>query len=376
MKNNISFVDFYNKHNISPVSQDISNLEKHFQRRNSLLTNLGIPALFVKGSNFLEFGPGSGHNATYIASLSPNHYHLVDGSDVGVKAVKKLLSEYQINDLKVIHSLFLEYKSDFVFDIVWAEGCVPHQSNPIDILKHLSSFTKKSGVFVVSTINGISHLSETIRRLFASIHTEQIDLLHDKLDVVRPLYSKHLKHLKGMSRPVDDWIIDGMLQPTHKSKLLSIPDTIQILENNYNIYNTSPKFIQDWRWYKDITGKGVDDINKIALNCYYSNNLNLIDYRFEFPAHSVEFGMKLENLCAKSWNIMCSIQNGDSTQWKVFYDLLDEVSELIKDVAPETAMAIIESSQWLQDGAPINSDMKHFQEWWGRGQQYVSLIRK
>ena len=47
MKNNTSFVDFYNKHDISPVSQDISDLEKHFQRRDSLLWTLhGKPGHF------------------------------------------------------------------------------------------------------------------------------------------------------------------------------------------------------------------------------------------------------------------------------------------------------------------------------------------
>ena len=376
MKNNTSFVDFYNKHNISPVSQDISDIKKHFQRRESLLANLGLPALLVKGSSFLEFGPGSGHNATYIASLSPDKYHLVDGSNVGIKKVKSILSDYKIKDIKAIHSLFLEYHSGSLFDIVWAEGCIPQQSDPVKILKHLSSFTNKSGIFVTSTINGVSHLSETIRRLFVSIHTDDRDSLYEKLDIVRPFYSEHLKNLKGMSRPVDDWIIDGMLQPTHKTRLLSIPDTVKALKGDYSIYNTSPKFIQDWRWYKDIFGKKVDDINEIALNCYYSNNLNLIDYRYEFQPHTVEFGMRLEELCSNSWDVMCHIQNGNHTQWQVFFDLLYEISEVVNNLSPETSKSIIESLNWLQDGAPIDRSLKHFQEWWGRGQQYVSLSRK
>jgi hypothetical protein len=66
MKNNTSFVDFYNKHDISPVSQDISDLEKHFQKRDSLLLSLGIPALLIKGSSVIEFRAGSGQNSTYI----------------------------------------------------------------------------------------------------------------------------------------------------------------------------------------------------------------------------------------------------------------------------------------------------------------------
>ena len=112
MNDNTSFVDFYNKHNISPVSQNISNLEEHFQRRNSLLAGLGIPSAFINGSSVLEFGAGSGHNSTYIASLSPDKYHLVDGSNVGIRETERILSEYKINDLEIIQSLFLDYSSN------------------------------------------------------------------------------------------------------------------------------------------------------------------------------------------------------------------------------------------------------------------------
>ena len=75
-----SFVDFYIKNNISPVSQDISGLKKHFQRRDSLLRSLGLPNILFCNAEILEFGPGSGHNTTYIASLRPSKYHLVDGN--------------------------------------------------------------------------------------------------------------------------------------------------------------------------------------------------------------------------------------------------------------------------------------------------------
>ena len=308
MKNNTSFVDFYNKHDISPVSQDISDLEKHFQRRDSLLLSLGIPALLIKGSSVIEFGAGSGYNSTYIASLSPNCYHLVDGSNIGIKETKKQLSGYKIHDFKVVHSLFLEYKSDCLFDIVWAEGCIPHQANPIDILKHLSSFTKKDGIFVASMSNGISYLSEIIRRVASFMHLDDVNSIKEGVDKILPLLECHLSHLKGMSRPVDDWIIDSILQPLYERKLFSIPDAIEALKDNYNVYGASPKFITDWRWYKEIVG---DDrgFNKTALDCYYQNNLNLIDYRSKFPVHSssVQFSSEWSwKACVQKAGILCA----------------------------------------------------------------------
>ena len=69
MKKN-SFVDFYSQHNISPVSQNIEDIELHFQRRSALFSSLGLPALLVKDSEILEFGPGSGHNAFQACKVS------------------------------------------------------------------------------------------------------------------------------------------------------------------------------------------------------------------------------------------------------------------------------------------------------------------
>jgi hypothetical protein len=178
-----------------------------------------------------------------------------------------------------------------------------------------------------------------------------------------------------MSRPIDDWILDVIIQPLHKSKLLSIPDAINVLQNEYDIYGSSPKFITDWRWYKEVVG--VDrGFNQTALDSYYQNNLNLIDYRFEFSEHSPEYGVNLEKLCSKSWDVMRLIQDGDSEQWGVFTNLLNDISNLVEIKSPVTAKAISEASSWLQDGAPINQELKYFPEWWGRGQQYVSFIRK
>lgn len=370
-----SFVDFYSKNNISPVSQDISDLKKHFQRRDTLLRSIGIPNILVSNAEILEFGPGSGHNATYIASLRPSKYHLVDGNFRGVENTKKLLCEYNVDDLEVIHSLFLEYQTDNLYDIVWAEGCIPHQIDPISIVKHLSSYTKKEGVFVASMNNGVSYLTEMIRRIASFMHMNESQSFQDKIDAIIPLLKGHLQNLKGMSRPVDDWIADSILQPLHDGKLFSIPDAIAVLQNDYDIYSTSPKLISDWRWYKDITGDDRE-FNKIALDCYYKNNLNLIDYRYEFKPHSVDFGQKLEFFCNEVWDIMCSIQNGDPAQLNSFKEKLSEISKFIEEKAPKTSEAIGESLHWLDCGAPIEAELEHLPKWWGRGQQYASFIKK
>ena len=335
---------------------------------------MGIPPLLVKNKSVLEFGPGSGHNSIYTAQLTPKRYHLVDANPKGLNDTRELLSSYNVYDLEVIDSLFLDYQSNSRYDLVWAEGCIPLQAQPIPILNHLSSFTKKEGIFVTSTSNGISFLSETIRRLASSICMNASQSINEQLDTVRPLLDGHLAHLKYMSRPVDDWLVDSILQPLQDRKHLSIPCALETLKD-YDLYGSSPKFITDWRWYKEFVGEGYD-FNEVALDCYYKNNINLIDCRFVFESHSIEFGQNLEATCNSTWDVMCQIQGGDLSKWQEFFILLDNISNLIKKLAPETAVAIEEANQWLQDGAPVKKKLSYFPQWWGRGQQYLSFIRR
>jgi ubiquinone/menaquinone biosynthesis C-methylase UbiE len=370
-----AFVTFYSHHNISPVSQDITDLEKHFQRRDSLFKSLGIPPSFVRGSSVIEFGPGSGHNAIFTASLSPSNYFLVDGNTLGLNQTKEKLEQLNFRDYQIINSLFLDYFSDERFNLVWAENCIPHQSDPLLILHHLSDFTRESGIFVVTASSPISYLSETIRRLLYNITITTKQSLQSSLDIIRPYLVSHLVNLKGMSRPIDDWIIDNILQPLERTKLLTIPEVLTALCKDFDFYASSPRFVTDWRWYKEIVGLDRQ-FNSNAIDTYYRSNVNLIDYRYTFETQSIIFGRDLEDLCAETWSLMSQIQQGNGKKWQLFFDQLSKISKMIEKISPDTASSIIEASQYLQDGAPHDRELNAFPKWWGRGTQYLSLIRR
>ncbi len=145
MQDKVAFVGFYESNHISPVSQDIVDLNKHFQRRESLFRSLGLLPAFIAGKSVLEFGPGSGHNALYMASLKPGRYELVDGNPKGVQETRERLAAYSDSQVEVHQSLFEEFQTDAQFDLVWAEGCLPHQSEPLPLLDHISLFVARGG---------------------------------------------------------------------------------------------------------------------------------------------------------------------------------------------------------------------------------------
>ena len=374
MQDRPAFVGFYESNNISPVSQNISDLNQHFQRRESLFRSLGILPVLVKGAKVLEFGPGSGHNALYTASLLPEHYELVEGNLIGFEETCERLGKYTAPQIKVHHALFEEFHTDKKFDLVWAEGCLPHQSRPLPLLEHVASFVLGGGGLCLSSSNGISYLSETLRRLFRDRFFDATGDVHGQVSQLTPYLQPHLQHLRGMSRPVEDWILDSIVQPLQDRRLLSIPEVITCLDTKFDVYGSSPRFLTDWRWYKEVIGKNRG-FNEIALDNYYRNNLNLLDYRFEFPIHSAVFGAKLEKLGSQSWDLMCKIELGEKLAWQDFFTLIQELCAHIEKLAPVTAEAIREAATLLKSGHP-DMELKQFPQWWGRGQQYISLIRK
>ena len=63
-------IEFYRRHRISPVRQDMSDFQAHFQRRESLYLHLGLLPAFFRGRTVLEVGPGSGTNAPATLPLT------------------------------------------------------------------------------------------------------------------------------------------------------------------------------------------------------------------------------------------------------------------------------------------------------------------
>lgn len=54
------FLDYYGKNQISPVRQDINDMQIHYERRKKLYRQCGIPILAFKNAEMLEIGPGGG----------------------------------------------------------------------------------------------------------------------------------------------------------------------------------------------------------------------------------------------------------------------------------------------------------------------------
>jgi len=392
-----AFLDYYKAHNISPVAQDVSDLNKHFQRRNALYRQCGIPSVLIKGRDVLEVGPGTGHNALFTNSLAPKNYVLLDGNPKSCQETEKNLHEHfdDCSNINVVQSNFWDFETSSKFDLVCCEGTIPWQNDPEGFLLKLSSFVKPGGVLLITSSDETSCLSEVLRRLIARIilsdnlpdentHISQLETAN-VLDIVRPFFTQQLSHLKGMSRNVDDWVHDNILQPLF-GKPLSISQAINTLSENFDIYGSSPQTLTDWRWYKDIHGKDRN-YNDRALEVFSSQIHNMLDYRAIYPEQKAEFGGEVVKV---SSNIMSNIllldnvavDNYPSTLKTVVLTVTESLSTLAcltEQYSDETSLSIQELKQQLtcwSQGEKFNTQLLNFSPWFGRGQQYLSFTRR
>lgn len=378
-KQELPFLDFYKKHKISPVSQDISDLQKHFSRRSALYRSLGMLPGYFKGKELLEFGPGSGHNALFTKSLGPKRYVLVDANPVGLESTRSLLKRYLLDNdnCEVVESLIEEFKSDDLFDVVFCEGVIPYQHAPTEFLQHVAGFVKPGGVLVITCLDSVSLLSEILRNLIRAMLVDDDLSLEEKLDILRPIFQPHLATLKNMSRPIDDWILDSVLQPII-GNLLSIPEAVTALGASFEIYGSSPKFLTDWRWYKEIP-EGNTKYNEIAIDLANQNTHNLLDYRLTHGPQPADINTQIRNLCDAIFGLLKKFEVDRNVRYlEQLSKNLNDLSGIVKKFSPKTAVSLDDFIRAVEYycGHKSLPELKEFVPFFGRGTQYLSFTRR
>lgn len=377
------FVDFYSQHGISPVSQDVSDLSRHFGRRRGLYAKLGLPPALFKGRNILEFGPGSGHNALYTLSLGPALFHLVDGNPTGLEAAKERLGVCNQNigaELEYELCLFDDFESARSYDVVLSEGLLVYQKNPAGLARKLAAFTIPGGVFVGTCADSVSILSDLIRRLLAQAGADHCLSLKERAEALAPYFESHFKNLPGMSRPIVDWLLDNAFQPFY-GEMFSLAEAVTALEEGFIVFQSSPSFAADWRWYKDITQP--DQAFNEAFKIQYRQNIhNLLDFRVRFEPRDENENTSLLHLCDEIFKQVKLYQSDyeDSAPLLKISDLVGAASENVGAIGPKadaSALALKDAAAALKAVAGKKSlpDCGRFTSFFGRGQQYISFIK-
>ncbi len=325
-----SLLNFYQQHGISPVKQDISDLPAHFARRAHLYRSLGLPPMAVRSRSVLEVGPGSGENAEYTLSLCPWWYIALEPNAAGAAHMK---ARFQ-GRIDVQQKRIEDFEPLYKFDLVLCEGLLGLcGTDPKALLEHVVKHVAPGGVLVITCIDAISDHAEVLRRAMAQQMIDRSAPLADQVAVLRPVFAPHLATLKGMTRSVDDWIIDNLLNPASIGPTFSIPEACEALDGRFDVLGCSPRFLIDWRWYKD-----AEHGNKWAINSYWTQAHNLMDYRRIDEPRWEEENRALTERCLRTRAMLRAYEAGE--------DILLPKEEL-------------DSIGWF-----------------GRGQQYLSFVRR
>ena len=373
------FLDYYRAHEISPVSQDIGDLTLHIERRTSLYRALGIAPRFLEGRTALEFGPGSGHNAIATSALRPRRYVLVDGNPTGLARARALLDRHAPDPAAcvLVESLIENFATDERFDLVIGEGMIPLQLDPPSFARHIASFVAPGGVLVFTTQDAATCLADLVRRLVAASLLPPGLEVEAQVERLRPLFADHLSTLAGVSRPVDDWILDQITHP-FIGEMFGIDDALGTLEGiGLEPYHASPAFFTVWRWYKTQVGPARSIADDVRYG-YYDSLASLVDIRLGGRVrHGVDFGKALLRECDGFFSELKRAER-KTHDFTTAERALHRIADMLRSCAPLTAQSLDEALE-LCDAArrglpsPATPALRAF---WGHGQQYMSFVAR
>lgn len=376
-------LEYYIKEGISPVHYNLTDINKHFQIRCSLYRLLGLVPSLIKGKDILEIAPGSGHNSIYTASLLPNTYDLVEPNPSGCKDIIKIFKNLSIKHTNP--NLFEQPLDDFettnLYDIVitegWPGGFLEYDKS---MLKKMSSFVKVGGLLLISFFPPIGGLPTYLRRLLAYRLISDEKSIEEKTYTLKSAFSSHLKNLLSMGRSQEHWIQDSLLNPyicvAHNTPLLCE----EILDKNFKIYNSVPKFCNDWRWYKSLHGH-QRNFNDHFISEYNSISHCMIDYKMNVSIREKEKNINLENLCFKFASVT---KNNELLGYDAYIQnvqplLLNIIDNLKNDLDVNTLKGLTEVDNLLKQKKFQISDisnMFYFSSLFGREQCYLSFTNE
>jgi len=375
-------LEYYVREGISPVHQDVSDLKKHFQTRESLYRLLGLIPSFFKGKDIIEVGPGSGHNSIYTASLFPKSYELVEPNPIAVKDIGKIFKKLTTKHTKpnIISKCLEDYKSNKLYDIAISEGWLGGiDSYEKKMFIKFSSFVKSGGVMINTFYSPIGGMATFLRRLLSYRLISKKDTMEKKTTILEKAFSSHLKTLSSMSRSHKHWIQDSILNP-HIYVGISTPRLFaKILNNKFSIHQSVPHFASDWRWFKSLHGK-KKKFNENFLSEYDSISHCMIDYRMNSIKRSKEKNKELEKLCS---DFSIITRDNENLGYEAYMENIEpHLSKIInnveKDLSESTRKSLYEANTILKKKklkAEDISTMSEFSSFFGREQCYLSFTR-
>ena len=370
---------FHEEEKQGPLQRELSDRARTFQQRDSLLRHLGIVPRLLRSSSILELGAGHGENALFLLKSAPRRMVVVEASPAGAAACAERLGEQrpEETELEIHCEAAAEFRTDERFDLVMFEGAIPFEPDPVSLLQHAAGHVAPGGILAVTCSDAVSFFPEALRRLIGGIVAPATLRSRDRVQRLTPIFAPHLATLAGRTRAPEDWVLDRMIQPW-SGRPMSILEATRALAPELDLYGTSPAFLTDWRWFRNVHGER--GYLQLAERAYLSNVHNLIDYRYARGERDPMENAELIRRCNQVLDAVRRIeQPGQDAE--ALLDLVEgdvgEVAVRLAAWAPETAAGLEDCLSVLRAhrSGHVTNDFGRFTGLFGRGQQVVSFLR-
>lgn len=372
------FLEFYGKHGISPVHQDIDNFRLHMLRREKLYRILGLAPYAFSQKTIIEIGPGGGHNSLAFFNWGANVV-FVEPNPTAQAELRLLLVQHGIlNERWELFPVRIEEMAakGRGYDIVIAEGFLSGINNASEVINKIAELVNPGGVAVVTCVDAISFFFEIVKRIIANRLIQQTDNFEEQVGILSRAFSSHLKNLEYASRPVEDWVIDLFLNPAGYGELFSIIDCIKVFGNDFELMGSSPSMFTNYSWYKNVDF----DFSNSIVEQFNRKRHSLLLWDMEASERSAELNERLFRVCEAVRNLAGEFESQRSPS--IIQDIIEQLNEVIiitNDLDNRIAVAINEAITLLKEdnlNAEKVANAAEFAAAFGRGQQYVSMVRK
>lgn len=180
---------------------------------------------------------------------------LVEPNKAGVAEMRKLFSDYHISDeqYEIKECTIEEADINEKFDIVIAEGFLHAIDNSEEIIKRLCGLVKEGGGVTITCMDSLSMFVEQMKRLICHILIKDISDYEMRVKECVRFFEGQMNNVNGMSRSIEDWVRDDMLNPAfNNEKVLSMETAIKIFPEEFSFLGSSQNIITDYSWYKDL----------------------------------------------------------------------------------------------------------------------------
>jgi hypothetical protein len=177
-----------------------------------------------------------------------------------------------------------------------------------------------------------------------------------------------------MSRRPEDWVLDSIINPW-LGDFFSLQDALEVAADGYALLGTSPRILQDWRWFKDPSALDENTTLTSAVSSYRRNIHSLLDARFTGQARlDDEANSSLIEVTSRiATRVRGHISGIVPYETEEFEGDVMHIINTTEGLHAQTVQSLQGLADWSVSRDP--SDLAQFRSLWGRGQQYVSFVR-